>query len=109
MSAAYAKGVALALPRAQISCDRYLVVAMANEAMDKVRQAKLRDKPQAVGKALGTSPSERKTIKGLMCADAQKPQRLVARAAQRDALAAALGAEECAACPTTVRTSSSRR
>ena len=64
MSAAYAKGVALALPNAQISYDRYHVVAMANEAMDKVRQAELRDEPQAVAKALGTS--ERKTIKGLM-------------------------------------------
>jgi transposase len=61
---AYAKGVALALPNAQISFDRYHVVAMANEAMDKVRQAELRDEPQAVAKALGTS--ERKTIKGLM-------------------------------------------
>ncbi len=64
MSAAYAKGVAQALPKAQISYDRYHVVAMANEAMDKVRQAELRDEPQAVAKALGTS--ERKTIKGLM-------------------------------------------
>lgn len=64
MSAAYAKGVAMALPNAQISYDRYHVVAMANEAMDKVRQAELRDEPQAVAKALGTS--ERKTIKGLM-------------------------------------------
>ncbi len=39
MSAAYAKGVGMALPEALISCDRYHVVAMANEAMDKVRQA----------------------------------------------------------------------
>ena len=64
MSAAYAKGVTLALPNAQISYDRYHVVAMANEAMDKVRQTELRDEPQAVAKALGTR--ERKTIKGLM-------------------------------------------
>ena len=64
MSAAYAKGVALALSNAQISYDRFHVVAMANEAMDKVRQAELRDEPQAVAKALGNS--ERKTIKGLM-------------------------------------------
>ena len=54
----------MALPNAQISYDRYHVVAMTNEAMDKVRQVELRDEPQAVAKALGTS--ERKTIKGLM-------------------------------------------
>ena len=64
MSAAYAKGVGMALPNAQISYDRFHVVAMANEAMDKVRQGELRDEPQAVAKALGSS--ERKTIKGLM-------------------------------------------
>ena len=56
--------MALARPNAQISCDRHHVVAMANEAMDKVREAELRDEPQAVANALGTS--ERKTIKGLM-------------------------------------------
>jgi len=38
MSAAYAKGVAQALPQAQISYDRFHVVAMANEAMDEVRR-----------------------------------------------------------------------
>jgi transposase len=38
MSAAYAKGVALALPHAQISYDRFHVIAMANEAMDGVRR-----------------------------------------------------------------------
>ena len=64
MSAAYAKGVGMALPEALISCDRFHVVAMANEAMDKVRQAEMRDEPQAVARALGTT--ERKTIKGLM-------------------------------------------
>ena len=37
---------------------------MVDEAMDKVRQAELRDEPQAVAKALGSN--ERKTIKGLM-------------------------------------------
>ena len=64
MSAAYAKGVAMALPNAAISYDRFHVVAMAVDAMDTVRQAEMRDEPQAVAKALGTS--ERKTIKGLM-------------------------------------------
>ena len=64
MSAAYAKGVGMALPNAAISYDRFHVVAMAVDAMDKVRQAEMRDEPQAVAKALGTT--ERKTIKGLM-------------------------------------------
>jgi len=64
MSTAYAKGVALALPEALISCDRFHVVAMAVDAMDKVRQAEMRDEPQAVATALGTT--ERKTIKGLL-------------------------------------------
>lgn len=47
MSAAYANGVALALPNAQLSCDRHHRAAMANEAMDKLRQAELLDGPQA--------------------------------------------------------------
>jgi len=64
MSAAYTKGVAQALPGAAISYDRFHVVAMAVEAMDQVRRAELRDEPQAVTDALGTS--QRKTIKGLM-------------------------------------------
>ena len=37
MSAAYAKGVGIALPLAAISYDRFHVVAMAVDAMDKVR------------------------------------------------------------------------
>ena len=64
MSAAYAKGVGMALPNAAISYDRFHVVAMAVDAMDKVRQAEMRDEPQAVAQALGTT--ERKTIKGLL-------------------------------------------
>ena len=64
MSAAYAKGVGMALPNTAISCDRFHVVAMAVDAMDKVRQAEMRDQPKVVAKALGTT--ERKTIKGLM-------------------------------------------
>ena len=39
MSAAYAKGVGMALPNAAISYERFHVVAMAVDAMDKVRQA----------------------------------------------------------------------
>ena len=46
MSAAYAKGVGMALPNAQISYDRFHVVALAIEAMDKVRQAEMSDDPK---------------------------------------------------------------
>ena len=64
MSAAYAKGVGLALPNAAISYDRFHVVAMAIDAMDKVRQDEMRNDPQAVTNALGTT--ERTTLKGLV-------------------------------------------
>jgi len=63
MSAAYAKGVGMALPNAAISYDRFHVVAMAGDAMDKVRQAEMRDEAQAVTDALGSV--DRKHIKGL--------------------------------------------
>ena len=71
MSAAYAKGVALALANAAISYDRFHVVAMAIDAMDQVRRAEMRDEPAAVDAALGDS--ERKTIKGLMWAMRKNP------------------------------------
>jgi len=64
MSAAYAKGAGLALPQAQISYDRFHVVAMANEAMDQVRRAEMRDDAPAVRSALGDN--DRKTLKQLM-------------------------------------------
>jgi transposase len=64
MSAAYAKGVGLALPNAAISYDRFHVVAMAIDAMDQVRRAEMRAEPAAMDAALGNT--ERKTIKGLM-------------------------------------------
>lgn len=64
MSAAYAKGATLALPQAQISYDRFHVFAMANEAMDLVRRAEMRDDAAAVRSALGTH--DRKTLKQLM-------------------------------------------
>ncbi len=64
MSAAYARGVATALPNAVTSYGRFHVVAMAVNAMDKVRQAEMRDDPKAVAQALGTS--DLKIINGLM-------------------------------------------
>ena len=71
MSAAYAKGVALALANAAISYDRFHVVAMALDAMDQVRRAEMRDEPAAVDAALGDT--QRKTIKGLMWAMRKNP------------------------------------
>ena len=64
MSAAYAKGVGMALENAAISCDRFHVVAMAGDAMDQVRRAEMRNEPGAVDAALGRT--DRKTIKGLV-------------------------------------------
>jgi len=42
MSAAYAKGIGKSLPNAQISYDRFHVVALANAAMDELRIARRR-------------------------------------------------------------------
>lgn len=53
MSAAYALGVAKALPEAQISYDRFHVVAMAMEAMDEVRRQEMADEAHPVRAALG--------------------------------------------------------
>lgn len=64
MSAAYAKGAAVALPHAQISYDRFHVIAMASQAMDQVRRAEMRDDAPAVRAALGDN--DRKTLKQLM-------------------------------------------
>jgi len=64
MSAAYAKGVNLALPGAQISYDRFHVVAMAIEAMDEVRRAEMATDAATVHAALGRG--DRKTLKQLM-------------------------------------------
>lgn len=63
MSAAYAKGVGMALPQAQISYDRFHVVAMANEAMDGVRRQEMGDQPEVVKDALGDN--DRKLLKSL--------------------------------------------
>jgi transposase len=64
MSAAYAKGVGLALQQAQISYDRYHIVAMAMEAMDQVRRTEMGQDAQAVRSALGRNDS--KAAKQLM-------------------------------------------
>ena len=53
MSAAFAKGVTESLPNAQISYDRYHVVALANQAMDEVRSAGWGTESRLVREALG--------------------------------------------------------
>ena len=72
MSAAYAKGVGLALAQAQISYDRFHVIAMANEAMDGVRRLEMKEEPQAVKEALGDN--DRKLLKSLTWGMRRNPQ-----------------------------------
>jgi transposase len=62
MSSAYVKGVTKALPQAQISFDRFHVIALANEAMDEVRREEMQSQPRVVRVAMGT---ERKALRGL--------------------------------------------
>lgn len=63
MSAAYAKGVGMALPQAHISYDRFHVIAMAVQAMDEVRREELRTEPQEVATALlGADPKTRRNL-----------------------------------------------
>ncbi len=64
MSAAYAKGIGQSLPHAQISYDRFHVVALANAAMDEVRREELRHSAAAVRKAAGTH--NKKTLRQLL-------------------------------------------
>ena len=63
MSAAYAKGIGEALPNAQISYDRFHVVALAMRAMDEVRSAEWKTESQRVHDALGALDArERRSI-----------------------------------------------
>ena len=63
MSAAYALGVSVSLPAAQISYDRFHVVALANEAMDEVRTAEWQHESVQVQAALGElDTSERRAL-----------------------------------------------
>lgn len=52
MSAAYAKGIGQSLPNAQISYDRFHVVALANAAMDEVRREEMRSSAAALRAAV---------------------------------------------------------
>jgi len=63
MSAAYVKGARQYLPNALVSFDRFHVVALANEAMDKVRGAEWRGESQRVLRELGElEPKARRSI-----------------------------------------------
>ena len=63
MSAAYAKGAGQALAQADISYDRFHVIAMAIQAMDDVRHEELRAEPEAVAAALlGADPQTRRNL-----------------------------------------------
>ncbi len=53
MSAAYLKGVQQQLPQAAICYDRFHVAALAGKAMDEVRSAEFKARPNAVASALG--------------------------------------------------------
>ncbi|MCP8464630.1 ISL3 family transposase [Pseudomonas sp. ZM23] len=64
MSAAYTKGVGQALPNAQVSYDRFHVVALANAAMDEVRREEMRASAAAVREALGTH--DKKALRQLL-------------------------------------------
>jgi transposase len=72
MSAAYAKGVKLALPEAQISYDRFHVVAMAHEAMDAVRRKEMSTDAATVTAAMG-SPGAAKARRQLQWAMRRNP------------------------------------
>ncbi|MFP5486637.1 MAG: transposase, partial [Gammaproteobacteria bacterium] len=64
MSAAYTKGIAQALPNAQISYDRFHVVALANTAMDEVRREEMRTSAAAIREAAGAP--DKKTLRQLL-------------------------------------------
>ena len=72
MSAAYIKGAGESLPQAEISFDRFHVVALANEAMDEVRREELRAEPAAVRKAMGGA--DKKLLKGLLWGMRKNPK-----------------------------------
>jgi len=80
MSAAYAKGVATALPQAEISYDRFHVVSMAVEAMDQVRRAEMTAEAATVREALGEAGPA--ALRQLMWAMRRNPSGWTARQSQ---------------------------
>ena len=77
MSAAYTKGVSESLPMAEISFDRFHVIALANDAMDSVRRHEMREQPAAVRKAMGGA--DKKVLKGLLWGMRKNPSECSAR------------------------------
>ena len=71
MSAAFAKGVRENLPQAQISYDRFHVIAMASAAMDEVRKKEVRERPHQVRQALDSE--DRKARKSMFWAIRRNP------------------------------------
>ncbi len=71
MSKAYIKGVTEQLPQAQISFDRFHVIAMANEAMNQVRKTEMSSDGRAVREALDAG--KKKEIKPLFWAVQKDP------------------------------------
>jgi len=71
MSAAFAKGVRENLPQAQVSYDRFHVIAMASAAMDEVRKKEVREHPQQVRQALDSE--DRKARKSMFWAIRRNP------------------------------------
>ena len=71
MSAAYTKGIAEALPTAQISYDRFHVVALGNAAMDEVRREEMRNEREAVLAAVGQS---KKSLRQLLWSMRKNPE-----------------------------------
>lgn len=83
MSAAYAKWVGLALTNAAIRYDPSHVVAMAVDAMDKVRKAEMRGRSPSGGPNAWHSLSH--DHRGADLWNAQKPSKLVNQAARATA------------------------
>lgn len=73
MSAAYTKGIDQSLPNAQISYDRFHVVALANTAMEEVRRAEMRNSAAAIREAAGTHDT--KTLRQLRWGMLKNPKR----------------------------------
>ena len=77
MSAAFAKGIAKPLPKAQINYDRYHVVALDNQATDEVRSAEWKADSQRVRDELGElDASQRRAIPDLRRHREAQPDKL---------------------------------
>ena len=72
MSAAYRKGVGESLPNADISYDRFHVVALAGDAMDEVRSEEMRSHPAKVREVIGGA--DKKVLKGLVWGMRKNPE-----------------------------------